>query len=139
MLICPNCRKELPDGTQFCTSCGFTLTAGGAPGPAARTPVTVQTPVNAQANIPANLRPISAWGYWGLSILFAIPVVGFVFLIVFSCSRGNLHRRSFARSYWCNLILVGVALLVILIVGLAGVGFTWIEDLFTRAGTGYYY
>ena len=64
-------------------------------------------------SLPENLRPLSAWAYFGLRILFCVPVVGFVFLIVFSCSSGNLNRRSFARSYWCMLLIVAAIVLTI--------------------------
>lgn len=35
-------------------------------------------------NIPNEYKPISAWGYFGYNILFSIPIIGFIFLIVFS-------------------------------------------------------
>ena len=48
--------------------------------------------------------PLSPWAYWGLTILFSIPVVGLVFLIIFSINGKNINRRNFARSYWITLI-----------------------------------
>lgn len=68
-------------------------------------------------------RPLSPWAFFGLSLLYAVPIVGFVFLIVHSCSRGNLIRRSYARSFWCGLIIVAIIALVVLIVALiSGIG-----------------
>lgn len=62
-------------------------------------------------------KPISAWGYLGYQILFAIPVIGWLFLIIFACSGKNFNRRSFARSYFCFLliaiILCGLAVLIL--------------------------
>ncbi len=55
---------------------------------------------------PNQYRPLGAWAYVGLSILYAIPIVGWVFLIIFTFSGGNINRRSFTRSYWCWLLLV---------------------------------
>lgn len=63
------------------------------------------------------LKPLSAWAYFGLSLLFSIPVVGLVFLIVFSCKSSNINRRSFARSYWCGYILVAAIVLIFFICG----------------------
>ena len=63
------------------------------------------------------LKPLSAWAYFGLSLLFSVPIVGLVFLIVFSCSSANINRRSFARSYWCGYILVAVVVLIFFICG----------------------
>ena len=34
-------------------------------------------------NVPPEFRPLGAWAYFGLSILFSIPVIGLIFLIVF--------------------------------------------------------
>lgn len=45
-------------------------------------------------------RPLSAWAYFGLTLLYAIPVIGWIFLIVFTFSRKNINRRSFTRSFW---------------------------------------
>ena len=36
--------------------------------------------------LPYKYRPMSAWGYFGYSLLFLIPVAGFIFLLVFSFS-----------------------------------------------------
>ncbi|MCQ2428058.1 MAG: hypothetical protein MJ137_06620 [Clostridia bacterium] len=63
------------------------------------------------------LRPLSPWAYFGLQILFSIPVIGFVFLIVFSISGSNINRRNFARSYWCVLFIVLVITVVMALLG----------------------
>ena len=60
--------------------------------------------------------PLSAWAYFGYQVLFAIPVIGFICLIVFSFVSDNLNRRSFARSYWCALLVGIIALAVSVII-----------------------
>ena len=72
-----------------------------------------QQPVNnysprafSESSLPPEYRPLSPWAYWGLSILYCIPVVGFIFLLIFTFSNGNIHRRNFTRSYWCSLLFV---------------------------------
>ena len=50
-------------------------------------------------------KPISSWGYVGYSILFCIPVIGWIIWIVFAFSGGNINRRSYARSYFCWFLL----------------------------------
>ena len=73
--------------------------------------------------------PISPWAYFGLSILFSIPVVGFIFLIIFSVSDANINRRNYARSYWCMLILVAVvAVIAIAIFLIAGGSLYALQD-----------
>ncbi len=70
--------------------------------------------------IPAQYRPLSPWAYFGLSLLYSVPVVGFIFLIIFSFKSSNLNRRNFTRSYWCGLIIVAAIVGLILILGLSG-------------------
>mgnify|MGYP003305720225 CR=1 FL=1 len=74
---------------------------------------------NVQMNIPANYKPLSAWAYFGYQILFAIPLIGFIFLLVFSFSNENINRRNFARSYFCSLLLVVIVTVIFTIMGLA--------------------
>ena len=72
--------------------------------------------------LPAKYRPLSPWAYWGYSILFAIPLVGFICLIIFACSSENIARRNFARSFFINLLIaVIIAVIVVVIVVVAGV------------------
>lgn len=63
-------------------------------------------------NGPDAFKPLSPWAYFGLSILFSLPVVGFIFLIIFSVSDANINRRNFARSYWCIYVIIAVAAVV---------------------------
>ena len=67
--------------------------------------------------LPSKYRPIGAWGYFGLTILFSLPVIGWLCLIIFACSGSNVNRRSFARSYFCGFILVAILIVVLIIVG----------------------
>ena len=57
-------------------------------------------------------KPLSPWAYFGMAILFSLPVVGFIFLIIFSVSDANINRRNFARSYWCIYVIIAVAAVV---------------------------
>ena len=56
-------------------------------------------------------RPISPWGYFGYSILFAIPFVGLIVLIVLCFNDSNINRRCFARSFFCWVLIAGIILL----------------------------
>ena len=71
-------------------------------------------------SLPPKYRPLGAWAYFGYSILFAIPLIGTVLLIVCALSDSNINRRSFARSYFCVLIL-GVVVIVIALVAGGGI------------------
>ena len=71
-------------------------------------------------NIPNEYRVLSPWAYFGYSILFAIPLIGFICAIVFACDSSNLNRRNFARSYFCGLLIA--VILIVLFVVLVGAG-----------------
>lgn len=57
--------------------------------------------------LPKAYRPLSPWNYFWRSVLYSIPVIGWICLLVHAISGKSRHGRSFARSYFCAL-LVGV-------------------------------
>ena len=64
-------------------------------------------------------KPLGAWAYFGYSLLFSLPVAGFILLIVFSFNDDNINRRNFARSHWCALLIgaiVGVLTFILFLV-----------------------
>lgn len=63
-------------------------------------------------------RPLSPWAYFGLQILYNIPLIGFIFLIIHSINgAGNINRRNFARSYWCIFVVYAVVIAVLVATG----------------------
>lgn len=62
--------------------------------------------------LPEKYRPLGAWAYFGYTILFGLPFVGFICTIVFSLIEGNINRRSFARSYFCIWVVVLIILII---------------------------
>ncbi|MDY5730789.1 MAG: hypothetical protein SPL05_04495 [Eubacteriales bacterium] len=62
-------------------------------------------------------RPITAWGYVGYTLLFAIPVVGWLLLIVFASDSSHINRRSFARSYFCWIVTGLIIFAIVIILG----------------------
>ena len=62
--------------------------------------------MNTLPSIPNEYRPMSAWGYIGYQILFAIPVLGFILLLVFALDGSYIARRNFARSYFIIVLVV---------------------------------
>lgn len=125
-MICQNCGATVPDGTRFCSACGKStglVRANPAPAPYRSAAPSAPIAPRTSASIPPEYRPLGAWAYFGYSLLFAIPLVGFICLIVFSFSDSNINRRNFARSYWCAL-LIGVIFAVIMLVILAATGYS---------------
>ena len=70
------------------------------------------------------LQPISPWAYFGYSLLFSIPIVGFICLVIFSVSDTNINRRNYARSFWCGLVIGIILTVVIFVIAIATGGLT---------------
>ena len=68
--------------------------------------------------LPKAYRPLSAWDYFLRAVLYAIPVIGWIFLLVHAIADKSRHGRSFARSYFCALLVGAVAAVVALLLGL---------------------
>lgn len=105
-MICKKCHAQNADNAPFCTNCGASLAVEAPRVAPAQAPVS--QPVQTDKRIPDEYKPISAWGYVGLNILYCIPIVGFVFLIIHTFNGSNLNRRSYARSFWCAALIAAV-------------------------------
>ena len=71
--------------------------------------------------VPEENRPLSPWAYFGYSLLFSIPFIGFILLIVLSFAGRNVNRKNFARSYWCWALLVIALILIAIVILVTGV------------------
>lgn len=60
----------------------------------------------------ADDEPITAAGYIGFMVLFAIPLVGLISSLIFAFASKNVNRRSFARAalFWRIVCYVLLAL-----------------------------
>ena len=71
----------------------------------------------------ANDEPGMTWGaFFWTRVLFSIPIVGFVFLLIWSFGgSANRTRVHYARSYlFPGLIIVGIFLVIFIILAIAG-------------------
>ena len=124
---CASCGNELLANVKFCTTCGAPVPPAPPAEVLAEKPPVQPTPAPPVCPVPPvrpaaapapqsrKDRPLGPWAYYGLKLLFSIPLIGFICLIIFSVEDGNIHRRNFARSYWCAL-LVNVILIILLVV-----------------------
>lgn len=135
---CPTCGRVIPDESSTCPYCGTAFyqdvpaktmpTAySQPPAPASyqQQPTLYQgsgfQPFISADQLPLQFKPLGAWAYFGYSILFSIPLIGFILLIVFSVNDTNINRRNYARSFFCQLALaVIVVMFVVLLLGGTG-------------------
>ena len=138
-MYCKKCGADNPEGAMFCRKCGYEIAfqkkapARGEPEPIRRQvrkpePGTLRTmstpswsasaPMWGSAEIPETEddydedHPLSMWGYFGFSLLFGIPVIGWILAVVLSCGvSGNTHLTSFARGILIRILFILIVLL----------------------------
>lgn len=67
-----------------------------------------------EEQLPAKFKPITAWGYFGWSIIFTIPLVGIIIALIKAFGNTeNINLRNFARSMFCYFVIVGILCLLI--------------------------
>lgn len=71
-----------------------------------------------QQYLPGGLPPAFAWAYFGLSILYSVPVIGWIFLIAHALASRNINKRNYARSFFCIYILAAIVILLLSFAGL---------------------
>lgn len=63
--------------------------------------------------LPQRYRPLGAWGYFWYSLLFVLPVIGWIAVIVCAAGAKNVNLRSYARS-----IILAFVISVVLVAAL---------------------
>ena len=71
--------------------------------------------------LPKKYRPMGAWGYFWHSILYSIPVIGWIILICNAVSDKNICRRSYARTYFLSFLIAIVICAIGAILVVAGI------------------
>ncbi len=67
-----------------------------------------------EKDLPEELKPIGPWGYFGFNILFSLPLIGVILLFVFALGgTSKVNLRNYARSFFCNLIIVIILLIIL--------------------------
>ena len=105
-MFCTNCGNPVDPTTGVCAGCNAQYTVNPQP---VRAEIT-------EKDLPEKFKPMGAWSYFWLRVLFGVPVVGFIFLIIFSFSKGNLNRRNYARSFWCAWLVVAVIAVIFFLI-----------------------
>ncbi len=74
-------------------------------------------------NIPYEIQPLSPWTYFGLGILYALPLVGWIFLVIHAIGASNINKRNYARSFFC---VYALAIVLIIIATVSGVMYSFV-------------
>ena len=123
-MFCGNCGKPLNEGALFCPECGTPVKKIETENVNVEETTASQSQPN---NIPIrnydprfDYTPLGTWSYFLYTLLFSIPIIGFIFAIVFAVGGTNrINLRNYARSYFCWLLITVVLVIMLLIVGFA--------------------
>ena len=95
-----------------------------------------------QMNIPIrnydprwDYTPLGAWTYFLYSLLFSLPLAGWIIALVFAVGGTNrINLRNYARSYFCMLLISVIVVVIVLaiVLGVAG------TEIFRHASHNYY-
>lgn len=121
LIFCKHCGLLLPAGHHTCPRCG--APAPLPPAPPAQPPL-YEAPAPARETpepgpryntVPRQERgPMKLGGYFGSLCLFAIPVVGLVFMLIWSISeRVRPERRRLAQAYLIRSVIISALVLVV--------------------------
>lgn len=87
------------------------------PAPAVNTAAVAANQLGFEPNPKLSYKPIGMWGYFGYDILFAIPLIGFIMLLIFACGgTQNANLRNYARSKFCWFIIAAVLIIIGLLI-----------------------
>lgn len=130
---CQKCGAPIPNGVKFCTNCGYnTAEKAQQSRPVQYIPQAAPS-VEYRYIIPEENKPISPWIIALLTMLYAIPLVGFISCIVFSFNS-NINIRNHARSLWCAAIISILLLLALTVIGAATGTLDRMMDLLENLG-----
>ena len=136
--FCNTCGNSMDANAAFCTNCGAKPGQPGNVAPTYAPPVYAQ-PVQSYPNYgAANSQPLSVGQFIGMLIIMAIPLVGFIMMLVWAFgSNVNKNKKNYAIATLIVGIVGGILVAIfssILFAALAPV----INDLINQMGGSYY-
>ena len=118
--FCTGCGSELNDNASFCTNCGKAFDTQQTAQNTMQTPAAPQAPkAKAQPAAQPVYAPVPNTGvvgtgyYFGMMLLFAIPVIGWILCLVTALSNKNQSKKNFAKAMLIWLI-IGLILSIVL-------------------------
>ena len=108
MYFCKNCGRMAHPGEDHCPKCGA---AHIQPAPAAAAPTGPAAP---EQDVPA----LGFGSTLGTLVIFAIPLVGFIMMLVWSFSGGpDSARKRLARAYLVRTLIIAVIFALLFLIG----------------------
>ena len=126
--FCTYCGAPLEQDAVSCKECGVKVLGAednvqpAAPAPVQTPPQPEPAPAPKKAAAPAQTIPTGKYAvastssFFWFSLLFSLPVIGFICSIIFSFASKNLNTKHFARSVMIWHIVAVVAAILMFVV-----------------------
>lgn len=97
---CTKCGKEFNDHAPFCTECGRKFETAAEKGENAKLQETAAKPVVPLVQqIKQKSTPTSAFAFFGLLFVFAIPVIGWIVCLCVCFAAKKQSTKNFSRAF----------------------------------------
>lgn len=120
MYFCKNCGRMAQPGEHSCPRCGAPHTA--EPPRTQAAPAEPAAPQYQPAAEAPDVPAMSFGGTLGMLIVFAIPVVGFIMMLVWSfADTPDTARQRLARAYLVRTLILATVLALLFLLGALGI------------------
>ena len=122
-MFCSNCGNNVPEGTFFCTNCGKAFDTQQTAQNTMQTPAAPEQAPKAKAQpvsqpaqpvyAPQNLTAVGTGWYFGMMLLFAVPVIGWILCLATAFTNKNPSKKNFAKAMLIWLV-IGLILSIVM-------------------------
>ncbi len=135
--FCTGCGSELNENASFCTSCGKAFdTQPATQNTMQNNTVTQQAPkAKTQSAQPVympdmNAGVVGTGYYFGMMLLFAVPVIGWILCLATAFTNKNQSKKNFARAMLIWLV-IGLILSLLMFFAIQWIGNMAVEYMNT--------
>lgn len=133
-MYCNSCGNKLADGAEFCTNCGAKQGNTGSQTENTQRKVNIPPPQRTERSSTqgaySEVQVMSVKDYILMMIVFAIPIVGFVFMFIWGFgSETPINKKNFARAFLI-MAAIGVVLSILLSVVMGAITASMMSNLY---------
>ena len=126
--VCTACGAGIPEDSAFCTACG----AKAPQTPVTQSAAALVQPLRPEAALSENPdKTVSTGAFFGLILLFCLPVIGWIACLLAAFVPKNRNIRNFARAMliWLVIGLVIGGLITLAVTALARTAAPYVEQM----------
>jgi len=125
--LCNSCGSELKECAEFCGQCGAKAEAEQE-----AEVIVKEEPKAVEKNESEGKEPASLGAFFGLIVLFSIPVIGWIACIIMAFAPKNKNIKNYARAklIWIGISIAVTVVFCVLVSWLAGLAVDYLNETF---------